>query len=613
MNKLLPLFCMLLWIGTANAQQDAPKHIKTKNFEYFSFYHTNRDSVKIAVDVFLPRKMEEGEKVPAIFYLTRYVRTVELKKFVKGLQNPGFGQIAKAEVDFFTRNHYAVVIVDAMGSGASYGSRMMDFTMEEMQDGAEVMDWVIRQPWSNGKIGTTGISYLGTTSELVLATQHPGIKACIPRSNIYDLYADISFPGGVRQGPFVKVWGFTTKNLDQNNFKVFGGIAKSLVKGVNPVLGDKDRVMLNEAIQQHAGNYDVFGEMLKIEYRNEEHPLLHKPIDDFSIHRHQEQIISSGTPIFRIGGWYDGALANSVIKGLWNNPNTEKILIGPWDHGPHDNASPYSGTHKVTFPVYESMLQFFDYHLKGIKNGLDSGKRVNYYTVGEEKWHGTDVWPPENVFYDNWYFSADTTMAFEPKNMKSGELTIPLYYDVGTGGGSRWNSLTTLYKYEKHTGYPDRNKQTEPIFHFESKPLTDTLVITGHIEAHLECSFPTEDGNVFIYVDEVGPDGKVRYITEGMFRAIHRRIGEDSTYIVPGTYHSFRKQDAMPLVPGEKIRLSFALMPISYMLAPGHSLRISITGTDPQHFDLPVGMPSSMQFFTGDGESFLMIPVEKRH
>lgn len=613
MKRLFFTFCFLLHVISLSAQPGSDiKKIKTKYFEYFSFYHKNRDSIKIAVDVFLPKNLKSDEKVPTIFYLTRYVRTIELKGIVKGLQNPGFGQVGKDEVDFFTKNRYAIVIVDAIGSGASFGKRMMDFTPEEMKDGAEVMDWIVQQPWSNGKIGTTGISYLGTTSELLLMNQHPNVKACIPRSNIYDLYADISFPGGVRQGPFVKIWGITTRSLDNNNFKVFGGVAKSFVKGINPVMGDKKRLMLKAAINEHLQNYDVFNEILKIEYRDEQHPILKKPIDDFSIHNHQEKIIGSGTPIFRIGGWYDGALSNSVIKGLWNNPNTEKVLLGPWDHGPHDNASPFAKNHKVDFPIFETMLQFFDYHLKGIENSIMKEKKVQYYTIGEETWHYSDTWPPSHVYYENWFFSADTTFSFEPKNLKSGKIDLPLYYDTGSGGGSRWNSQTALYRYEKNTGYPDRKKQTEQLFHFESSPLNDTMFITGHIEAHIECSFPTEDGQLFIYVDDVAPDGTVNYITEGMFRAIHRKIEKNDSYIVPGTYHTFNQKDALPLIPGEKVRLSFTLMPISYRMLPGHQLRISITGSDPQHFDLPKLKPSSIQFFAGDGESFLMIPVENR-
>lgn len=609
MKKIFLTATILLVSLSLFAQTDTLKPIRTKHFEYYSFYHTTRDDVRIAVDVFLPRQRATTEKVPTVFYLTRYVRTIELKKIVKGLQNPGFGQVHKGEVDFFTSHGYACVIVDARGSGASFGNRLMDFTLEEMKDGAEVMDWIIAQPWSNGKIGTTGISYLGTTSELLLLNQHPAVQACIPRSNIYDLYADISFPGGVRQGPFVKAWGKTTKSLDNNNFKVFGGAAASLVKGVNPVMGDKDRVLLQQAVEQHKQNYDVFNEILKIEYRDEEHPVLHKPIDDFSIQHHNQEIVDSRTPIFRIGGWYDGALSNSVIKGLWNNPNTRQVLIGPWDHGPGDDASPYSPDPKVDYPVFQDMLRFFDYHLKGVSNGTDTMPRVRYFTIGEERWHTADTWPPAGVTNMPLYFSADTSASWNP--VGDGDVKVPLYYDAGSGGGSRWNSQTTIYKYEKHTGYPDRKKQTEMIFHFETAPLADTVTITGHIEAHLECSYPTEDGNVFIYVDEVDEKGNVRYVTEGMFRAIHRKVGQANGYKVPGAYHSFRQEDKMPLVPDERFSMSFALLPISYRVPKGHYLRISLTGIDPEHFDIPKIKPDYMHLFTGHSGSYLNIPVQR--
>jgi hypothetical protein len=580
---------VLLFTLISFSVQAQQSWLKRKHFDYTSFYHTNRDSIDLAVDLFLPKKnklKKEGGKVPVVFYLTRYVRSIELKKGVKWLQNPGFGQISKKEVDFFTKNGYAVVILDARGSGASFGNRMMDFTMEEMYDGAEVIDWIVKQPWSNGNVGTTGISYLGTTAELILATQHPAIKASIPRSNIYDLYADMAFPGGVRQGPFVKVWGITTRSLDFNDFTFLGGIAKAFVKGINPVIHDKKKELLERAVKDHQTNYEVYKELLKIQYRDEQHPVLQKPINNFSIHFNQQRIIDSKTPIFRIGGWYDGALSNSVIRGLWNNPNTKRVLIGPWDHGPHDNASPYAKSSKVKYDIYREMLRFFDFYLKNKANGIDKELPVKYYTVGEEAWNSAHTWP-EFSGYKRLYFSSDKQLFWDSTQIVFGKVEYKINYTAETGPGSRWNSQTVIYRYAKHTGYPNRKSQITKNLVFTSAPLQNDISINGHIYVSLPIQIDASDGQVFVYIDEMDNKGNVRYVTEGMYRLTHSSHNNhvDKTYKTPEHSISFNQNDHKTITPGITEIYSFPLLPISYQLKKGHRIIISIAGADCAHFD----------------------------
>lgn len=588
--------------------------LKRKNFDYTSFYHTTRDSIKLAVDVFLPKQKKikkEGGKIPTVFYLTRYVRTIEFKKAIKWLQNPGFGQIKKEEVNFFTKNGYAVVILDARGSGASWGNRIMDFTFEEMYDGAEVIDWIVKQPWSNGSVGTTGISYLGTTAELMLITQHPAIKASIPRSNIYDLYADMAFPGGVRQGPFVKAWGITTRSLDLNDFTFLGGKAKTFVKGINPVFEDKNKELLVQAVKQHKENYEVYKELLKIQYRDEQHPLLQKPINNFSIHFNQQRIIDSKTPIFRIGGWYDGALSNSVIRGLWNNPNTKRVLIGPWDHGPHDNVSPYAKSPKVKYDIYGEMLRFFDFYLKNKPNGIDKELPVKYYTVGEEAWKSAQTWPEFNG-YKRLYFSFDRKMQWDSTKVVSGQVEYIIDYTAETGPGTRWNSQTSIYRYTKHTGYPERAKQIKKNLVFTSSPLNEDIEINGHVYVSLPLQIDATDGQVFVYIDEMDARGNIHYVTEGMFRLIHASsISFDNEYKTPEKYITFTKNNHRQITPGKTEYFSFPLLPISYKIKKGNRIIVSIAGSDHTHFDHTEIKPEKLLIDIGTNyQAFIQFPVK---
>ena len=114
-----------------------------RGYDYSSFYLEMRDDVKIACDLFLPKKLEEGKKVPTIIYLVRYVRTMKAKWPLSWIKHPIFGSVGESEVEFFTKRGYAVMIVDTRGSGASFGKRAMEFSQKEIKDGKEIVDWIV--------------------------------------------------------------------------------------------------------------------------------------------------------------------------------------------------------------------------------------------------------------------------------------------------------------------------------------------------------------------------------------------------------------------------------------------------------------------------------------
>ncbi len=584
---------------------------KYDGIEYQSTYLTMRDSVKIAVDYILPKGLEDGKKLPTILYQTRYVRSVEPAFPFRLFKDPAFGQINEKEIRFFTSHGYAVVIVDVRGSGASFGRRWMEFNLDEVEDGEEVVDWIIDQPWSNGKVGSSGVSYVGTTAELLLVNKHPAVKACVPRSNIFDLYHHMSFPGGVRQGPFVKAWEKTTRSLDNNNFNIFGAKEKLFVRGINPV--DNQRDMLQEAIAMHKNNFNVFKEMFRVEFRNDIHPVLDLPIDTFSIHNYMDSIEASGTAIYRISGWYDGALTNSAMIGHLSVDNPGKLLMGPWDHGPNHRFSPYSDESEVQFNVKTEMLRFFDYYLKGINNGIADEEPVQYYTLGAEKWHYADQWPPPQREQTKFYFSSDQDLVKRKAQRTKGQVTYNVDYSATTTNTSRWNSQTKLYK-NGPTHYDDRSDQIGKVVSFTTDSFSEPVELTGHPVVDLYLSADAKDATVFVYIEDVAPDGTVRYVTEGQFRALHRKVSEkEPIYRQFGPYHTFKKEDAKPLKPGKIANIGFDLLPISYTFRKGHKMRISIAGSDTAHFDLYKPHPSQFHIqCSKDHPSSVRVPLVNR-
>lgn len=580
-----------------------------KGYKYETAYLPMRDSTLIAIDIFLPKKMKKGEQVPTILYQTRYIRSLRAKWPFNWLKNPVLAVIPEDEIKYFTSHGYACIIVDVRGSGASTGTRTMEFSPEEVKDGAEVVDWIIEQPWSNKKVATTGVSYFGTTAELLLVNQHPNVVACVPRSNIFDLYNHMMFPGGVRQGPFVDIWGFTTLNLDQNNLDVFGKQAKRLIKGASPVHGDKGKKIYKQAIEDHKDNFDVYSGIQLINYRDEVNPGLDRTSNDYSIHSNLDAIEASGTPIFRIGGWYDGALKKSVVEGYLNTENTLKCMIGPWDHGPGNNASPFSGHEDVKFDVLGEILRFLDYHVKGVENGVNNDDEFYYFTVGEEQWKSSNSWPPHGVINTPYYFSGDNSITANQKQVEDGQLDYTIDYSCHTGISSRWNSQTGLYK-NGPTNYDNWYEQSDKLWNFTTAPLQENLEITGSPVANLFLTADATDASVFVYLEDVSPEGEVVLITEGMFRAIHRKVSDSGDYEYPGPYHTFNEADSKPVVPGEVFELNFDMLPISYQVKKGHVIRFSIAGTDCKHFDLVDDAPTKFTMdISDDHQPHIVLPI----
>ena len=564
-----------------------------KGTDYQSLYLAMPDSVKLAIDVFLPKKLEKDKKLPAIVYFVRYGRSLELRKMVKFLGNPFMGHVKKKEVDFFTKHGYACVIVDLRGSGASFGHRTMEFSPEEVEDMSHVLDWLVAQPWSDGKTATTGVSYTGTTAELALSSLHPSLKACVARCNIFDLYDDMVMPGGIRQAPFVDVWKKSTVNLDNNTLGVFGGLAKLMVRGINPVQGDKKRVQLKAAVKEHEANFDIFAGLFRIEARNDVDKELGLTCDAYSIHNRIPSIEKSNVPIYRISGWYDGGNVGGVIKGYWNVKNTTKVLIGPWDHGPDEHISPFEKSKKVKFDVYTEMLRFLDFHLKGIENGIDKEAPFVYYQMGKEEFRAVDSWPLNNEEQQQLYFGPKGKLSGQ-KSEKTDSCSIyKCDYGLGTGGGARWNSLTPLFRYAD-IEYKKRKETNERMLFFTATPTTEDIEITGHAIVDIYISAAATDANLFVYLEDLSPKGEVTYITEGCLRAAHRKISEAETLKVAGPFHSYNREDMMELVPGEVALLKFSLQPTSYLLRKGHSIRVSIGVSDIDHFELGKVQPESV-------------------
>lgn len=599
-------------VGNTITAYDYKSNQVYKGYTKQSFYITMRDSVKLAVDLYLPKGLKPGDKIPVLLNQTRYWRGVEFRAFFKpffGNKLPGKpGKLLKDLI----ATGYAAVIVDTRGTGASYGRCNYPWSMDEIKDGAEVVNWAVSQPWCSGSVGSLGISYSGTTSEMLLINQHPAVKAIVPMFSLYDAYDDIAFPNGLQFRYFTSNWGNANAMLDKNKLPTKKFIAKLLIKGVDPVDGKGRRKLLKGALVAHKDNISVHDAVLTIRNRDDV-PMEGKylsGINVFSPHAYRGVIDSSNAAIYCYSGWFDGDYQHAAVKRFLNltNPNS-KLILGPWEHGGYLNLSP-SVNQVGSFDKASELLKYFDFHLKGKPTGIDKEPRVYYYTMIEDKWKSSTVWPPAalpTTYYLNTNLTLDTTAP-----AANAFVTYVSDTSAGSGNMTRWKTVNGQVK--EPPMYKEFGTLTPKMACFTGNTLTADMEVSGHPLVDLWVEVPSDDAGFFVYLCDVDENGHVQYVTEGALNGKHRKVGTNPPFVDVAPYHSFASTDVQPFVKGEAAQLQFDMLPTSYLFKKGHKLMVAISCADTDHFEpvTPHGIP--VKILTGkDKGTLVTLPVVTRN
>ncbi|NHJ20133.1 MAG: CocE/NonD family hydrolase [Candidatus Lokiarchaeota archaeon] len=574
-------------------------------------YITVRDGVKIAATICLPKGLPPNAKIPTVLTQTRYWRAMELRIPFRWILDSMVPNAPNPEV--VTSRGYALIYTDVRGTGASTGSRTTPFSEEEVKDGYDIVEWIIAQPWSDGNVVSKGISYTGITAEMFARNLHPAIKAVIPGHGFWDPYTDVAFPGGCFDYGFIQMWSFIGKNLDLNNPKVFRQVmpdAWLVVKGVKSVKSDKDLELLNEAITQHKSNQYVYEHTLDKSYRDDQ-ILDGSSFDDFSVFAHKQEIARSNLPILAWCSWLDSGYGDAIIHRFMNTPNPHIAILGDWSHGAILPANQFFPNRTTVTPAprdkVNAWINFYDKCIYG--EGIQ-GKVIYYYTLVEEKWKKSNVWPPFGHNYQKWYFSDNFTLTQEKPESTVGEDSYKVNFRATTGRNNRWWALLGL-----PITYENRAKVDEKLICYTSQPLESDTEITGQIILCLYLKSTHDDGSIFAYFEDVDENGKITYITDGEFRVIHRKIlTENPPYKILIPYHSYKKEDAAPLVPGEITEIKFGLHSTSVLIKKGHRIKIGIAGADKDTFiRYPAeGRPTITISRNSTYASYLEIPIIKK-
>ncbi len=360
-----------------------------------SCYVAMADGCRLAVDVILPNG-DAGRRWPTVLILTPYVRRFEL--------TPGAREVEPSPNtyryrDMFVPRGYALVVVDARGTGASFGTRDSFRSPRERADYKLIADWIVAQPWSDGRIGATGISYLGAACDFLASTGHTAVKAIAPLFAVWDTWADNYYPGGLLIKRLALVYDELMLALDHDRRdlrKKFSYFANPALLGPMPVDDDRDGSLARAAVKEHLANFRMPDFMAEFKCRDDALP--YDPAFTpaaFSPYNYLDEM-PRDVAVYAVSGWTDGAgYANGALSRYLTLPNKNKrLLLGPWDHGARVNSSPWRARQEPEFPLLGEVLRFFDQHLAGRDTGLADEAPIHYFAVHAEEWRSAENWPP---------------------------------------------------------------------------------------------------------------------------------------------------------------------------------------------------------------------------
>lgn len=563
-----------------------------------SFYLEMRDGVRIAIDVWLPHNLGADDTVPTLVKATRYGRSQHTSQLYELLIQLGIYENRNKtpnDIKVFTDNGYAVVVVDARGSGASFGSRPVEWSRDEIEDYRQVIDWVISQPWSNRKVGAYGVSYAGNTAEMIAGLGHPAVKAIAPLYSYFDPYSNLIRPGGQFNQQFLKRWSNIVYKFDRGELCKPGTLkcwwVQKLSKGVKPVDADTTGSTLDLAIAERR-NANVYDAIYPVKYRDNPYGGTNVTIADRSPYKYADKLDASEVAILAWVGLYDSATVDGALSRYATLHNSQQLIISPFTHGGRHDSDPFAATDKpvsiTNKDFYKTISRFFDAHLKQAEKNSVPAKQIYYYTLGEHKWKTARQWPPQNTEYHSLFFNNNAQLSRQAPTTASGNDLYVVDYSATSGQHSRWH---TISGHDVH--YTSLNTLSAKTRNYTSQPISADMEITGNAELELFVASSEPECAIHAYLLAVSPKDEITYLTEGILKCSHRRVSSKlPVYNMPGPYHSHMQADAarMPVNKTENIRLS--LFAVSVLVPKGYRLRVAISGNDADIFEQPTNSES---------------------
>jgi putative CocE/NonD family hydrolase len=540
-----------------------------------SYYLVMRDGVRVALSLYFP-KGTAPQNAATILVQTRYGRAATFQA----------GDHFYAR---WTRAGYVVAIVDTRGSTSSFGSRIVDIGPDEVADMDEIIAHLASQPWSSGEVIAHGFSYMADTADWATSRPAPALVASLPRQTDFDMYTHLFLPGGVSNDWFLSSWGSATRKMDLGRSGRDDGLdcveraadCAALFPTLQPVDGDESFTLLREALTGRVrwGPESYMNAEFRDDLGGNGYSLFSSgPASALADIRRERK------PVQYWGSWMDGGTAEAALARYRSAPEVPmEVWITGNNHGGNVGADPFLpndlGPRPSVDEQFAANLNFVD----RVRSGESITRIIHYYVLGAGVYRSTNVWPPADAGPRTLYLNA-SELGERPG--PEGTRRYEVDFGAGTGDKTRWST-----QFGTPPAYPDRRDADSRLLVFDSAPLSVDTEVVGTPVLTLYVASQSRDPAFFAYLEDVAPDGRVTYLTEGMLRAVHRRIADPASlpYDQGPAAHSFRRADAMQVTPGEVMEVRFALFPVAALIRSGHRLRVAIAGADRNVFRIYSG------------------------
>lgn len=503
--------------------------------------------------------------------------------------------------EFYASHCFIVVIQDVRGQYKSDGSWYT--FLHEAEDGYDTVEWAAGLPKSNGRVGMYGFSYVGATQWLAATQRPPHLVALVPGMTSADYHDGWTYEGGALDQSFVEDWPV-------------GSIANSAVRRFPD--GAALDAEMNQAKQDEMTKWYWWLPLIDYPPLHPEDPRVAPYFFDWLRHPDNDAYWQRWSIRLRYGditvpalnfeGWYDifidGGIEN--FNGMRRHGATkvaregQRLVVGPWAHMWHwdQHIGQLDFGPEAANPIDDLMLRWWDYWLKGVRNGVDRDPKVRIFVMGANRWRTADAFPVPGTVYRKYYLhsrgSANgdfgdgwlSTRAPDADGSPRGAAEADsdrFTYDpadpVPSIGGRFQDSLPFgPYDQQPLLGRPDVLVYTTP-------PLERDVEVTGPITVTLYASSSATDTDFTAKVDDVYPDGRSMLIEYGIQRARYRESGTHPTLIEPGKIY----------------RYTIHVWPTSNLFKAGHRIRLEISSSNFPMYDRnpntghPFAMDAEMQ------------------
>lgn len=505
----------------------APAHASPTDYVEMS------DGVLIAINVKMPKGYVEGRRYPTIFEMSGY------DGGSADGQDPTGGRGSRVLTKQFY-DDYVTIHASVRGTGCSGGEFDL-FSWRSALDGREVIEWINRQPWSNGRIGYYGHSYGGITGFMIASTRPPSLDAVSVSGLIDDLYRGIVYPGGVSNYGFPLLWTGAVRPV----YDIGGGTFDGMDNGdprCAEALRTRNRTVLNDPIVQ--GLQDTDNTWMQAR----------------SLVNYAERI---QVPIHISGAYQDEQTGPRGPYHLFEEVTrapVRRLLMSNGDHGTQQD------------PVVEADRKaFLDHFLRGIGDRPDDSSVTALLELVDGKANGridARTFPLENTDWRNLYLRADGGLSPNAPGKDEG-------WGSYVSGSPRqgWS-----YQAGHTRGAPLTTAEGPDELSFSTARFDEPTAIVGPMTATLYMSSTAPDTEIFVQLIDEAPDGSRYYLQRGMLKASHRAIDESLSDKVDGLIYRPYRPHTNPtyIEPGKTYRYLVEIFPVGHVFRPGHRLVVKI-------------------------------------